>query len=420
MRIRLAPAPALLFFCLFLALLSADADTLKITSNPSGATVELDGVVVGATPYETKVPGGFFHKTRTVLGQRLEHPMTARITKQGYVTKEIQLTNGPMAWIAVNGTFHGYYWLLKSDHFHVDLRPFGKSFTGTVVTTLGGTAKVEMQPELSVEEVVARAKPAVVLLRRPDGQGTGFFITETGVIATNAHLAKSQSTLLVVMPTGQELEGKVMYIDPDLDLALLKVDGTGFPHLTLTDVSTVRQGETVIAVGNPGRGIPFAATKGIVSAIGRVEQAGNGTWIQTDAAINPGNSGGPLLNTHGDVVGINTRKVVEEGVQSIGFALSSSDLMTVLLRFYPSTSASAANSTQTAQGVGTINIQSDPENSEIWVDEKFVGNAPATLKLAAGQHLVQVKATGHASWDRKLEVIKDSQVTLKAVLDPKK
>ncbi len=233
-------------------------------------------------------------------------------------------------------------------------------------------------------------------------------------------MAKSQPTLLVVLPTGQELEGKIAYIDPDLDLALLKVEGTGFPHLTLTDISTVRQGETVIAVGNPGGGIPFAVTKGIVSAIGRLEQAGNGTWIQTDAAINPGNSGGPLLNTHGDVVGMNTVKLVKEGVQSIGFALSSTDLMTVLRRFYPNTTSSTPNSTQTTQGIGTINIQSDPENSEIWVDDKFVGNAPATLKLAAGQHLIQVKAAGHESWDRKLEVIRDSQVMLKAILDPKR
>ena len=93
--------------------------------------------------------------------------------------------------------------------------------------------------------------------------------------------------------------------------------------------------QTVVALGNPGLSLPFSATKGIVSAVGQSEGIGKGTWIQTDAAINPGNSGGPLLNSHAEVVGINTQKVVEKGFQGIGFALSANDLMEVLSRFYP-------------------------------------------------------------------------------------
>ena len=76
------------------------ADKLQITSNPSGATVELDGVAAGITPFEKDFPGGFFHKTRTSLGSRLEHAMVARISLTGYATRELKLTEGPMNWIS--------------------------------------------------------------------------------------------------------------------------------------------------------------------------------------------------------------------------------------------------------------------------------------------------------------------------------
>jgi serine protease Do len=81
--------------------------------------------------------------------------------------------------------------------------------------------------------------------------------------------------------------------------------------------------------------MPFTVTKGIVSALGKFSAAGPGIWIQTDAAINPGNSGGPLLNTEGEVIGINTLKLERRSVSGIGFALSATDLLAVLRKFYP-------------------------------------------------------------------------------------
>src|SRR6476646_11754423 len=101
-----------LLFCPVHAL----ADTLKITSKPSGATVEIDGVLAGTTPFEKDYPGGYFHKTKTSMGSRLEHPMVARISLAGYVTREIRLTDGQMNWISINARNRGEYWLLKSDH----------------------------------------------------------------------------------------------------------------------------------------------------------------------------------------------------------------------------------------------------------------------------------------------------------------
>jgi S1-C subfamily serine protease len=165
----------------------------------------------------------------------------------------------------------------------------------------------------------------------------------------------------------------------------------------------------------------FSVTKGIVSAVGKFPSAGPGTWIQTDTPINPGNSGGPLLNSRGEVVGINTQKLVKKNVSGIGFALSASDLLGVLQRFYPKTVAltekllAAAAESQSATAadpaVGTVEV-SVPQNAEILVDGNFVGKAPSRLPLPAGLHLFVVKTPGHADWIRRVNVLKYSVVSL--------
>ena len=423
------------------------ADKLQITSTPPGATVELDGVAVGTTPFEKDFPGGYFHKTRTSMGSRLEHPVVARISLAGYASKEIKLTEGPMNWISLNGRNRGEYWLFKSGHFNVELQPISETFTGGITARVSDSS-IALAPELSLEELVRRTKPAVVYLKGLDKSGSGFFVTGTGVIVTNAHLARGEETLHTLLSTGRELEGKVVYIDPDLDIALVKVAAVSaegeLPHLALADASTVRQGESVLAIGNPGDAMLFSVTKGIVSAVGKFPDAGPGTWIQTDTPINPGNSGGPLLNSRGEVIGINTQKLIKKNVAGIGFALSATDLLEVLHRFYPnaaplmektSTSEtgraspsenvdSSANSSSNASlsaafdSVGAVSISSDPDGAEIFVDEKFHGNTPAVLKLTTGSHAIVLKFPGHADWRRTLEVLKSSKTSLKATLDP--
>src|SRR5712692_11379640 len=330
------------FYCAALVLLACPsvlADKLQITSTPPGATVELDGVAAGTTPFEKDFPGGYFHKTRTSMGARLEHPVVARLSLAGYASKEIKLTEGPMNWISLNGRNRGEYWIFKSDHFSVELQPISETFTGGITAKVSD-ASVSLQPDLPLEELVRQAKPAVVYLKGLDKSGSGFFVTGTGVIVTNAHLARGEETLHTLLSTGRELEAKVVYVDPDLDIALVKVATASeegeLPHLTLADASTVRQGESVLAIGNPGDAMLFSVTKGIVSAVGKFPSAGPGTWIQTDTPINPGNSGGPLLNSRGEVIGINTQKLIKKNVSGIGFALSSSDVLEVLHRFYPS------------------------------------------------------------------------------------
>jgi S1-C subfamily serine protease len=420
---------ALLFLLVWPA--HSAADTLKITSKPSGATVEINGVIEGATPFEKDYPGGYFHKTRTSMGARLEHGMVARVSLAGYVTKEIHLTEGPMNWISLNGRNRGEYWLLKSDHFEVELQPVGQVFTGGVTAKLSSAGSVDLEPEASLEGLVLRVKPAVVYLKGADKSGTGFFVTETGVIATNAHLARGEESLLAVLPEGEELDAKVVYVDPDLDIALVKVEGKNFPHLALADVATVQQGESVIAVGNPGDAMLFSVTKGIVSAVGKFPNAGPGTWIQTDTPINPGNSGGPLLNSRGEVIGINTQKLIKKNVTGIGFALSATDLIEVLHKFYPNSvpvveklstplrASESGRNTAPKVGEGKLTI-TQPEGAQIWVDSSHVGDIPSQFKLPAGTHLVVIKSKGYADWMTFIKILDGSDVTLKPDLEPAK
>jgi hypothetical protein len=109
----------------------ARSESFNITSAPSGASVEIDGALVGTTPFHTDYPGGYFHKTHTVFGARLEHAMTLRISKDGYATQQVTITDGPFEWIAVSGKHHGNYFVLKSDHFDMKLAPGAESATTT-------------------------------------------------------------------------------------------------------------------------------------------------------------------------------------------------------------------------------------------------------------------------------------------------
>src|SRR5260370_15475474 len=140
----------------------------------------------------------------------------------------------------------------------MDEQPISETFTGGITAKVSDAA-VGLQPELSLEDLVRQAKPAVVYLKGLESSGSGFFVTGTGVIVTNAHLARGEETLLTLLSNGQQLEARVVHIDPDLDIALAKVERpagkSDFPHLTLTDPSSVRHGENVLALSTPANAI---------------------------------------------------------------------------------------------------------------------------------------------------------------------
>lgn len=164
--------------------------------------------------------------------------------------------------------------------------------------------------------------------------GTGFIIREDGHILTNNHVVADASVITVVTMDRREYTAELIGRDPMTDVAVIKIEGDDFPHVRIGDPNATRVGEWVVAIGNP-LGLDFTVTAGIVSAKNRSidiiqenisDPAQRGlaveSFIQTDAAINPGNSGGPLVNTRGQVIGINTAIASNDGTNAgYGFAV---------------------------------------------------------------------------------------------------
>ncbi len=155
------------------------------------------------------------------------------------------------------------------------------------------------------------------------GAGSGVIVSADGYVLTKNHVVEDAKEITVILPDKREFSGKVVGLDPQTDLAVIKVEATDLPFIQWGDSSSLQVGEYVLAVGNPF-GLNSTVTLGIVSALGR---GGMGItqyedFIQTDAAINPGNSGGALVNTRGELVGINTAIFSRTGgYQGIGFAV---------------------------------------------------------------------------------------------------
>ncbi len=159
--------------------------------------------------------------------------------------------------------------------------------------------------------------------RRLRGQGSGFIIDKSGIILTNAHVVDQADKVTVLLKDGRTFQGQVQGADEVTDLAVVKIDGKDLPVAPLGDSTQVKVGDWAIAVGNP-LGLDNTVTLGIVSTLQRSSaQVGipdkRLDFIQTDAAINPGNSGGPLLNSQGEVIGINT--AIRPDAMGIGFAI---------------------------------------------------------------------------------------------------
>ena len=194
---------------------------------------------------------------------------------------------------------------------------------------------------LTASEAFEKVAPAVVIVsvsgvidyssiipQETDGIGSGFIINEEGYILTNYHVIKGAKEVTVTLSDGNEAKAKVVNYDENRDVAMLKIsdDSVKVPAVAeLGDSDALKPGEEVIAIGTPlSKEFNQTVTKGIVSAVNRNVETSSGqqvNLIQTDAAINPGNSGGPLVNTKGEVVGINNMKIASDSVEGIGFSI---------------------------------------------------------------------------------------------------
>lgn len=228
---------------------------------------------------------------------------------------------------------------------------------GVLLLVLPAAAQSSLQAlSTQLEELSARVRPSVVQIlsngyaAAEDGasvrqsSGSGFVISSDGLIVTNAHVVTGATRVQVHLPApaiqkgvksavrarGPIVKAKVLGLDSETDIALLKVEATGLPTATFADSDRVRQGQLVLAMGHP-LGLEEAVGMGVISATARQLKTDDPViYLQTDAPINPGNSGGPLVDMDGRVVGINTLILTQSGgSEGVGFAVPSNIVRTV-------------------------------------------------------------------------------------------
>lgn len=165
------------------------------------------------------------------------------------------------------------------------------------------------------------------------GSGSGFIISEDGYIVTNQHVIADATEITIILNTGDEYKATLIGADEKTDLAVLKIDAKNLIAAELGDSTQAEVGDLAVAIGNPlGQELAGSVTAGVISAVNRKMTVESRTYnlIQTDAAINPGNSGGALVNKYGEVIGINSIKMSQTGVEGIGFAIAMSEAKPII------------------------------------------------------------------------------------------
>lgn len=218
------------------------------------------------------------------------------------------------------------------------------------------------------------------------GLGTGMVVTENGYILTNEHVSGAKyTTCYVTLPNGKSYKANVVWSDSDIDLAIVKINAKNLNYVTFGNSSSVKVGEKVYAIGNPiGYEFQRTVTSGIVSAVNRtitIEEENKSSYmedlIQTDATINPGNSGGPLINSQGEVIGINSVKITS--AEGIGFAVPINTVKAIVEKF----------KTEDKFEEATLGIFA--------YDKNVIPYLNNSLRLAKGIYVVQVKNNSPAA-----------------------
>ncbi|GAA0122619.1 MULTISPECIES: S1C family serine protease [Clostridium] len=237
---------------------------------------------------------------------------------------------------AVGGTVT--YTILNENNKNIVTKPQANNDTSVPLTNTSS---------IDIPAIAKKVSPAVVgvatktissnffgwQFEPQEGIGSGFIFNENGTVLTNYHVIKGASEVKVIFHNGKEVPAKVVNYQEDADLAVLRItEKVEMPGvLEFGDSDSLEVGEQVIAIGNPlGKEFSGSVTTGIISALNRQMKFDDGKTlklIQTDTAINPGNSGGPLVNSRGQVIGINTAKIGKSGVEGLGFSIPINEVL---------------------------------------------------------------------------------------------
>lgn len=225
--------------------------------------------------------------------------------------------------IPVSSTSEAAQRAAQESHRHTDgelLDAYSRTVVSVVEKVSPSVVKIDIKRKMLVRQSFFNQAEQEV-----PGSGSGFIFTPDGFILTNSHVVHEASQIDVILSDGRKFPAQVIGDDPATDLAVVKIEAPNLIHATIGDSQALKVGQLVIAIGNP-YGFQCTVTSGVVSAVGRSLRTYNGRLIddviQTDASLNPGNSGGPLVNSAGEVIGINSAIIFP--AQGICFAIPSS------------------------------------------------------------------------------------------------
>lgn len=310
--------------------------------------------------------GDYYHSYQNPYAQAAQKPQKPKKEKKPMSKgqkRALKVVAGVMACLMVSvGSIGGFVALINNGYISVNNSGSTTEPAFTINKLVDNNQPAStVSGELTPQEVAKKVIPSVVCIQNyqrsnnnsmfffgggaqngdagdevsPTSEGSGIIATSDGYIITNAHVVEGASSLKVILSDGTSYEAQLVGSDSITDLAVIKIDATGLQAAEFGSSGDLEVGDSVMAIGNPG-GLELSSsvTQGIVSALNRqITNSETGytmDCIQTDTAINPGNSGGALVNMYGQVVGINSSKIVAEGFEGLGFAIPIDDAQSVI------------------------------------------------------------------------------------------